>query len=516
MYDTVWNQAFWIYTGAGILISAGIGFLMLVLSQSDHDSGTGCAIGGVSFTAFFLIFLLLSCNNANTRANHAVTGAWEAAKNERATYLEVLHAPFVQTGFVRHTCREVIDGDPGCEYYSTREVNHRQVCNSRDEDGDCESYRTESDTEYTPWFMYEWSPYARVDILPRLAESPLEVDDPNLPPRVFFARHLAPQDWEQNKYCAWCVPPWGRFVSNPPSDWTRIDEAIKSGDEVVMWNGYHHYLNFFHVDDYSLIQVYGGDIPAYQEANVLPTINNIYSRSGANAPVPYDYDFVQFVGGVDPSPDEAEQWQKLASWWAGEAGRSLQASLILTFAPASKIPQLGAEPRLNWISSSKAWLMNKDQFGRRMLPKNLVLIGCAVDDSQETVLWCQMETGMFEGNNAIKDTVSRWENIPFTPESFFGGINAVYGSPDSSGIYTAQIQRDNGMLEALYAPEPEGFRRVSMGPNQIRMVNISPTEEQKIQIIHDEAMWTWTQVGIWVLLITIVGLGGLYNSQYQS
>jgi hypothetical protein len=239
-------------------------------------------------------------------------------------------------------------------------------------------------------------------------------------PRQYFADHLAPEDKQEYEWGS--IPFYGSYEYESPAEWLRIKNAIDN--VIVVGNFPHHYLNFFHADDQTLFTEYDGNISTYKGLNVLPTMNQIYGR--------YDYDFVQFADGV--SPANPKQWQETARIWAANAGPKLQASLILFFVPESKITN-----RLEFISTSKAYLMQKSSFGLRILPKNLVLVGCAVSNNT-TVSWCEMETGMYTGNHLVEEDVAKVTDLPFTPDAMFGALSAnTYGPADASGIHATNI-----------------------------------------------------------------------------
>lgn len=402
---------------------------------------------------------------ANNQATDAITVLWNKAVEEQATFTEVLHGPYISADVATRTCQVTVNWPTNCRYYTTRDVNPHQVCTSHDKHGNCDGWTTEYDTEYDPWFHHERQLSARVNILKRLAESPLKTDSSDYPV-MYFSDWIALENWQSDKYWG----PGGNFDSQTPPDWARIKNALDRG-QVIVGNWYHHYLNWYHADDLTLFREYDGNVPSYKAAGLLPTMPSIYSKSGVPATA-YDYDFVQFLGVSVQNQDE---WQQRASLFAADAGPNLQASLMLIFAPADKI-----QNKFEWINTMKAYLMDKSTFKLRILPKNLVLIGCGV--SGQTVKFCQMETGMFTGNNEVKLAVSHVADVPFTPDAVIGQIQAGY-MPPKDGVQLVKFNEGKGsVLDLLYASPPNGFSRVHMASADYLKTDIQPKPEQIAQI----------------------------------
>jgi hypothetical protein len=378
--------------------------------------------------------------------------------------------------------------------------NGHMICDRENEDGDCVSEHEDTDTVYTPWFSEEHSPWAAIDIMPRLAQEPLVMVEGYPIPRQYFADRLAPEDWGNYLFEWGSVPAFHGAIDNVlPQDWIRIKTAIDTRSKVVVGNVYHTYPNFVHADDQeNIFKPYEGHIPEYKALGVLPVMKNIYSSTGG--PVGYDYDFVQFLDGVKPSESES-QWQQVASTWAANAGK-LQASLILFFVQDSKITN-----REEFISTTKAWLMQKDVFDKRILPKNLILIGCGVTPDNKTIRFCRMETGMYTGNHRIEVDIASLSDMPFTIRGVFGELNSdSYGEPDSNGVYKTNVAfGEEGFLHLLFRPEPDGFTRVHMADMEFLKTDIKPDPNQVMDILNHERILGFA-FALFVLVFGVVAI----------
>lgn len=489
LYQSVWwSSLLW---SVGISVVGGLIFIFVLSMLFEKMRVGGC----VTATVVGVIVVLIvgipgSLLIAGARATDATTSAWEQAKKDKVTYIEKLHGVWVAYEEVTYTCNydktSIQDGGAGtnCQY-----VSEKKTCLHRDKDGDCDDYSY----EYTPWFAYERTLSATMDVYQNGT--------------TIFASHLAPEDWSHNTYRGRSISKSAGFEHTTNPDWLRVKRAI---DARLALPGtvYHPYMNYVNADDQSLFRDYGGHIPDFKKLGLLPTINKIHDGSGRkiesdihnNVTGPgFDYEVVQFVGGMTLSSREAQYWQEVAGLWAAMAGPKMQASLMLVFAPASFV----AEP-YQWVKTSRAYLQQEDIFGRYILPKNLILVMCGV--TGETISWCQMDTGMFKGNEGVVQAIAGLQPFPFTPEALFGKVSASLVS-GSTGLFS-QITFEQGVVDMVLRDPQTGFRRVKMADAEYIMLTIQPDPEQIDQIKNSETVSAVTTMAIvWGVLLALAGAG---------
>jgi len=509
LFQEVWRNVFW--TTFVISLIAGV-ILSLVLTAYARIAG--CVMAVVSL----LILIVGSLVFANLRATEATTTAYEKAKADKATYVEKLHGFWVGYGEDTHACRyrdnDSDINDTGCEY-----VTRDSYCDRRDDDGDC----VDTDYRFTPWFKFERTLYGELNVFKR--------------GHYVFASHIAPLDWSNNKYSLLSLPLWAKpgvdfvFATNP--DWLRVKNAVDS-KAVLPGSVYNTYFNWIHSDDLSLFKEYGGYIDQYQELGLLPTINKIHSGNGQAIDinihgqatgVGFDYDVVQFLN-LDIPETSKKQWQSTAAMWTGMAGPQIQSSLILVFAPERLVPEM-----FQWVKTSKAYLMQKDVFGRYILPKNMVLLVCVVSDNLTTITQCEAETGMFKGNEAFINDVRNLNSLPFDPTSFFGSYNASFsldnlGNPvledydwddrESVALRQAEVTFTGGLMDAVIRDgNGHGFSRVEMAEFEYKKLTLQPDPEQIDQIKANMLFAGIKNIGM-VWLVVLVILGGLAKAASES
>jgi len=458
LYGEVFDQIrLWVLLGGAIF---GIALGTLISLRTG-----GCSLVPILGIISLVVHSFFASGTAETKAVHATTIAWEGARDEQATYREKLHGYWTGIREDIHTCKysSLSKENTGCVYVT-------KTC-IEDEDG-------WEDCDYTPWFDYERDLIGLNDIYKNN--------------EIVFATHLAPLDWKSNQYGIFnsAVPLWATagtdFQYENDPDWTRIEKALSSG-VVLPATVYNNYLNFIHANDLDLMRLNGNNIPKYKSANLLPEINLINGL---------DYNVVQFVGGIQLSQPEITRWQKIAHDWAGQAGPGIETSLILVFAPETEVAD-----KYEWVNTSKAHLMKEEIFGKDILPKNLVLIMCTVDVSLSTITGCEMQTGMFEGNNDTIDEVRNIGPFPFTPEAVFGIFTTSYRMNGSeyfteNGEYAIDVNFiETGTIHDVLFDPNTGFTRQEMEEKEYLRTSIQPTPEQIVKIKNDELMSLMTTLG---------------------
>jgi hypothetical protein len=505
--EVLFNSVFWnsivIWTVISLL---GTALLSLVGFTRAKQLGFAAIAFGLA------VIIVGGPIKAYSNANAATHEDWEQAIDDKSTYFEKLHGIWVRYDVEVHTCtyqdNDTNTNDTGCRY-----VTVDSYCDSYDDEGDCD----DTDYKFYPWFTQEETLTGELNVFKK--------------GHVVFASHLAPENWREYE---WNLP-FGvdagvdfQYERNP--EWLRVKNAIDNG-QILPGSVWNTYFNWLYADDYTIIREYSPHIPGYLQAGLLPTINMVHDSQGREVTIDirgnvtgvgFDYDIVQFLGGLNPSPETYDGWQNTAHLWGAMAGPQIQSSLIIFFAPASRI-----DNPYQWIHASKAYLMTEESddgygFGRYILPKNVVLIGCAVSDDMQTVEWCRAETGIFKGNERFKQDMENLSPFPFTPSSTFGNMtaafekdavgNPVWEDPDwddrQLALMVPRVEFATGMVDGIIRDprEGHGFHRVEMEEFANKRAVIDPDEEQ-IQAIKSSKRWsTFSTVGtIWLLVF--LGLG---------
>jgi len=464
----------------------------------------GCLLAG------FTIFTMLVCGPALGFYNGSqATGPdWEGAIDDKSTYLEKLHGVWSRYDVISHICEyrdnDMNINDTGCEY-----VTVSSYCDSYDE-GDCD----DTDYKFYPWFIREETLTAELNIFKR--------------GHVVFASHHAPQNWQDY---AWYLPhgaaPGVDFKYGRPVEWLRVQEAIDSG-RILPGSVWNPYFNWIYADDYTILEEYSPHIEKYRQVGLLPTINPIRDTIGNEVyadiygnvtGIGFDYNIVQFLGLQ--VHNEAD-WQYKAHLWGGMAGPEIQASLILFFAPASQIAD-----RFEWMQTSKAYLMTEEAndgagFGRYILPKNIILIGCGIDSGYTVVEWCVAQTGMFKGNEQFIQDVQQLQPFQFSPESIFGNMDAsfkvgddgqfVIEDPDwddrDMAIMMPHVEFSGGVIDSVIRDKRagHGFHRLEMKNFEGKRIVVQPDPEQIDDILaNKKGFATQVIIGIWIVITFLAG-----------
>lgn len=474
--EVLFRSVFFNSTLIVIVASLIVGGIMTVLAFA-YEKAIGCIMLGVTLFIAFLVGPI----NAYVSANAAIGADWEQAIDDKSTYLEKLHGVWSRYDIEVHTCtyqdNDIRVNDTGCEY-----VTVDSYCDSYDDEGDCD----DTDYEFFPWFTEERTYTAELNIFKR--------------GHMVFASHLAPPDWQNyDWYKPFFAEPSGDFEYQIPYEWERVRNAIDKG-EILPGSVWNPYFNWIFADDFSILEEYSPHIDQYRDAGLLPTINMITDSTGREIKsnirgnttgVGFGYEIVQFLDITVPQ-QEYERWQNTAHLWAAMAGPSVQASLIMFFAPAESVGS-----RHEWVHTSKAYLMTEEDeegksvFGRYILPKNVILIGCGVSGDLQKVEWCEAETGMFKGNERFLENVRQLESFAFTPEVVFGNHTAVFVTdggirvledPDWDDreveIYVPEIKFTGGVIDEVIRDPDEGFTRLEMAEFEEKRIVIQPDPEQ--------------------------------------
>lgn len=516
LYQAVWWSSFWTW----LIISIIGGVIAAVIAVAIE----GCSVQYVAVIAGVLFGLIGGYINSGVRATHAYTDAWDQKVILRATHIEKLLGVWVRYDEIPHTCVYAdTDSDEGpVAATGCKNVTRDSYCASEDSDGDC----IDTDYRWYPWFTLEYSRTADLNTY----ESG----------HMVFSDYSAPPDWQNYLMGndSWLFPdnnipddavPGVSFIYEVPSEWLRIKTALdQRPPQLLPGVVYHNYLNWVHADPETVFRGSTYLVPQYQALGLLPTINPITDNNGTpyvtdiygntSGPLGYDFKIIQFLGSCQPSPEVQQQMQQQALLWASAAGPKLKTNLMLNFACADEVPN-----RDQWMSVTKAFLMDASVHGRNILPMNLSLINCGLPRDMSEVSWCNMETGLFEGNVELKMDIARLAPFPFTPEALFGTLtggfvldpsgNPVMEDPDwddrAVALDVVDISFVGGALnDVIYGSTGHKFEKVSMDRYANKQY-IIPLNAEEIQAIKNEEFSATLK-----LIVTIWGtilVGGAYG-----
>lgn len=486
-----WASAnLWVPVLRGLFWLVLIGGLATAAGFFASKRGCGCVVGVVLGLLVMLIVIVQVGNNlrdelsakAEEQALHAMKDGFDQAQRDKANqYIEVLHVPLFSATWDEKECKKRLNGNSNCHPYEwTHEVNHHQVCASTDDDGNCTGYRTEYDIEHVPYFktMVRYVVYGR--LLDKLAtlESGLNPGDnkDDFVVHRYLSEWMAPTDYEEQWFTdRLLLGPKRRdlepYEYTPPADWQRYSDGLAQG-LVPLVNVYHRYMNWIFTADAKAYMEHAGYVLEYEEGGLLPIMNTIYSHIGQGWAA--DYDFVQFVGGLEVSEEEYRAWQAAAYNYATFFSNDRQGSLVLVFAPREKIDDLD-----RWATAIKAYYSEKGEWDivvdgetwKRLLPKNTFVLVCGVNaDSTISADGCRFRTGMPHGNEAIIDAFFDGDDqpemqgvIPFSPQGFFGNISPQLVDKEGDPYPVVQLNREGTRpMDMPLREDPDGARRISM------------------------------------------------------
>lgn len=513
-----WTQTAWI---AAVALAIGLAALTYRLS----GSGEGALTVGLIVGAVVLGVLMLIGNNSSVKgATHAVEVGADTGKTRKANqYVEKIHVPATSAKLETRDCYES-DGGTGCRFFWTYDYNFHEVCTeSTDSEGETtESCTIEHDTRYVPHFRQEWRFSANFAMLDKFLNSKVcleysgkdqngdgkddcvKLDDAhtgltkseikNNPVKYYydFRYELGGNSWLGGDNFAWQAPEdyqnylWGpsnrdSFETSQvpdvphqvPGEWKAIRAALDAGQPYIA-TFQHDYVNWVFASDAQNLMAQSSQIQKYLDLGILPRINMPYSRYGSNQTFALDYDFVQFLGGIQVA--NPQEWQNVAGFTTINAGPYLEGSMVVFFAPAGMIDNPDS-----WINAAKAYLSDRNTWGLTLAPKNLILVGCGVDTASNMIQFCRMETGMPSGNVEIKYTIDHLAPMPFT-------VQGVFGTP----VATATLGAD-GIYENTVTVPSDGFMRLLFGRSPAQLVEMAGDEDvawkipwfQQVNVITD-------------------------------
>jgi hypothetical protein len=518
IYDDTFATVKGAWVLSGWILGIALGIALGILQYNKFEGGIGGFIG-VLLACMLLLTggsYLLGNSFAKNDATNAIQVGADKAKTRKANqYKEKLHIPLVKTELDVRNCYES-DGGTGCKYSWSYDYNFHEECTPvthTDSEGntttteDCEM---KHDTRYVPYFTQEWRTLAYFSmsddyLLNKVGEDSgtglTKSDIKDTPYRV-YTDWQAPENYQAylygNSHQNGTQPdPMPSFTYAIPGEWKAMDQALKSGQPYVL-TVWHDYVNWVFAADHNNLVTTSSQIDKYLKAGVLPQINYVYSKYGTqDTKLQGDYDFVQF-NGLNISAADNQAWQNTASLMALNVGPTLQGSMIMWFVPAESIDNPDA-----WITAAKAYLSDRDKWGLYMAPKNMILIGCGVDQASNTIKFCRMETGMPSGNATIKYTIDHVQDVPFTPQGVFGTLSPSI-AVDKNGFYTSTLDTpSDGFMRLLFAGGDNGFTRIRMQSMDWLKTDVK-LDAPDIQWAVDSSSAKARQITMWLNIVCIV------------
>ncbi len=448
-----------------------------------------------------IIGLGIGLSMGETLASRSMSDIAPAKIHKATAYWEYVHVPASRTIVETRECVHKSNMHTGCEYEWSYDYNYHEVCQDVPVQKDGETVyvqdcREEHDTMYVPYFTQEEKRIACFSLPDSMLKDGVGGDTGTGLYRYSdstacreYTSWQAPEDYDRYWYRMVdfrLPPPLTSFDYKIPQEWKQIKLGLQGGEAVVV-TVKHHYANWFYASpNNNFIQNSHPDKGRYLEAGLLPAVPRLYSRWGSEESLWGDYDPIQFNGVV---VDDSEKWQTAAKLFAMDLGRgdsSFPPTLILWFVPAESVDNPDS-----WISAAKSYLSDVASWGSTPLARNVILIGCGVDQSQQMIVFCRMETGMPGGNVEAKYFVNDLSGIGFTPEELLGEYEA-WTVPQENQFHETKIELAvPGALSTL----KELYSQVEMDDYAWLMEGMDLTREDVRWIVRRQTwginLWGW-------------------------
>jgi hypothetical protein len=235
-----------------------------------------------------------------------------------------------------------------------------------------------------------------------------------------------------------------------PPEWQKLKDQIDAGDAppVTVPNTYDNIVLGSKYTEHS------DDIPVLQQNNLLPA----YTRDLEGNPFydRYKADKAVFVG---MNPPNNAVWQDQLMRFNADLGMTKQGDLHIVAVRAAALTALGLAPE-DYIRALKAHWSN--DFGKKSLPKNAIIVALGVDNSGTTVQWARAQTGMPVGNNEMLDAIAyRANGIPFQPDALLGQTKARIVAQPPNGKLMPTYTAGGGLLSRIIMTD-QPFKRSCM------------------------------------------------------
>lgn len=473
------------------LVAASISIILIVFASLGGAEPKH--FGAILLMGLFAYLLLQS--NLSERASvgarelavSAITEGVDRAREAQSTNLQTIHAVIKGYGVETETCVRTVNYRDFCSantpYYSTAQINPhdcncRNVCTSRDSNGNCQSERRECDTcydtEYTPYFAHVLRYWVIPDTQARFLHSGIynmSFADPKSAPTVYLTDWRAPENPGANLYRGRTMGRHWQFDNRVPEFWTRVKNAANANATVVVGNFVSPYFHWGFGAESATYSTYAGyyrqmselvDLPAISGQSVTYT-DAFGKKSTINVPltstdgeqVALDMNLVSFLG-FTPSPQLAQQMQEAAMEAQGNLGVAKQVSVHWFFVSDWVVQDLGGI--MNTTFALKAYLEDTAKQGLFRLPKNKVIIVQRISDDGSLILERNLDTGMPYGNVLVAQemrlSIPTGTNVPFTREHAFGTFTGTYVGQQGSALQYqySDMAASEAVLGMLYKP----------------------------------------------------------------
>jgi hypothetical protein len=345
-----------------------------------------------------------------------------------------------------------------CRY--VYECHCRDVCRSRDADGDCTHWDEECDE--CPYFNFERNVYIRTT----LGDFPIA--------------WLAPEAYLVERKTSGMPPGFGPDDYTVPQFWLDCQARVESGRPGPVTKRT-RYDNYILASDRTILKQHSGMIDHYWEARLLPPIQfATYDH--------YHADKVSFVG---QRAEDERAWQTALSYLNAALGCELRGDLHLVIL---RDPDGVVDPDAYALALKAHW-QNPDVWGDDCLGHNGIVVVLGTADG-ETVAWARAQTGMPLGNEHLMVAIrNELPGAPLTPESVIGPVRGAFYTRESDGELTVRGTGESGALRRILwgLDDPQTrFVRVSMTANDPDDVGggflyldseIQPKAGQKLAIV---------------------------------
>lgn len=406
-----------------VAISAIVG---LVIKFGLDRVGSGYEITWVEFGVALVAISLVT-------APLSAWAGWNMAKNSKLSFNEYWNGYELDTSSKEITCSKngPCHHEYDCDPYT--HIHTRTVTDSKG-NSRTETY-TETHWNSCPYASHEYSYYVDTTL-----------GEYTIADHIFAEN---PREWRSGSGI-----PSGVERGIPPL-WQAATDRVAAGDPGPVTKRM-SYDNYILASDASILKEYSDTISKFQEAGLLPPVQNDVRDH-------YFADKVYFVG--TNSTDRAT-WQERLAYLNAGLGTELQGDLHLVIVA----DDLADEAPDDYVKSLKAYWSDPREFGDDSISKNSIIVVLGTE-SGVTVDWARATTGMPQGNEGMLLALqNELEGLRLDPEDIVGDVGGDFFYEEDEGEREKEVRATHGTgaLETiLWGLEDEAtrFQRVSMTSN---------------------------------------------------
>lgn len=532
------------------ILAAGIGVAFFLSADG----------GEKAFISAVIVFLVIasfsaraSWKNITTRApvevaqaadDNAINGLKFKKQEVSFKYLELVNYLFPamlpndttdyskDSEVVEH-CSGNLDGPTNCHPYEHVYFSHyTEYCSSYDDDNNCENWVKVSHYQHDPdvQFLIRYGAEANLPDKYSTPETNLLVRGSNPDkPIMIFSDWMLPPNYEQIWYSDRASREHGNYTPadfTPPGEWAFYKDLKTRGS-----SSDHRYSNPLLA---TANESFVGDptlLANLEAAGMLLQPRNLYSPTGGN--VQTYFDFVYPLGScIKNRPVDWAGFTNAAGTVNTYYGNLLHISNSFAFVCDSDLDNQGVTLD-GLVYSIKADLYNENKWQRQLgaetlytiMQQNTILTVCSVSDGDAGMYIaptsCRVMSGLPIGNESLKQAFlsgipAELQNIPFTPEGFFGNPEVITTGGGTLGIIGTEGH-------PMYLWQIYGAKKPSMDENFGYLVDrIVLTPEQIQEVItegvakqHDVVsrfyILPWVIIGIEIFILLLLAFGVLQN-----